>query len=58
MDSSTLFWIVAAPGFTEAAHERNVEAGLLIADRQVARALRSQFETLVERGALRRVPGL
>jgi len=50
--------LVTSANFTEAAHERNVEAGLLIADRQVARALRAQFETLVECGALRRVPGL
>lgn len=50
--------LVSSANFTEAAHERNIEAGLLLNDRQVAKALRAQFETLVERGALRRVPGL
>ncbi len=50
--------LVSSANFTEAAHERNIEAGLLIADRQVATALRTQYETLAERGVLRPVPGL
>lgn len=50
--------LVTSANFTEAAHERNIEAGVLVDDRQVAATLRAQFETLVERGALRRVPGL
>ncbi len=49
---------LTSANFTEAAQLRNIEAGLLVDDRQVARSLRAQFETLVERGALRRVPGL
>jgi len=50
--------LISSANFTEAAHQRNIEAGLLIADGQVAAALRSQFETLLERNLLRRVPGL
>ncbi len=50
--------LISSANFTEAAHQRNIEAGLLITDRRVAAALRAQFETLVERGRLRRVPGL
>lgn len=46
---------VTSANFTEAAHERNIEAGVLVADAGVARALVRQFETLVEGMALRRI---
>lgn len=45
---------VTSANLTEAAQERNIEAGLLIADAVVARALRMQFETLAEGGVLKR----
>ena len=44
--------------FTEAAHERNIEAGTVITDAMLARALKAQFDTLVDHGALKRVAGL
>lgn len=44
---------VTSANLTEAAQERNIEAGLLVTDAIVARALRMQFETLAERGALK-----
>lgn len=49
---------VTSANFTEAAQERNIEAGVLIDDERFARALRAQFETLVIAGELKRVPGL
>jgi phosphatidylserine/phosphatidylglycerophosphate/cardiolipin synthase-like enzyme len=56
VDEERLF--VTSANFTEAAHERNIEAGVLIADPVAAKAMRSQFEALVDRKILRRVPGL
>ncbi len=50
--------LITSANFTEAAQERNIEAGVMIADASLARALKAQFDTLVDRGALRRVPGL
>jgi phosphatidylserine/phosphatidylglycerophosphate/cardiolipin synthase-like enzyme len=50
--------LVTSANFTEAAQERNIEAGTLVHDAAFARALRAQFEALVDAGALRRVPGL
>ncbi len=50
--------LISSANFTEAAQARNIEAGVLIADASIARALKAQFDTLVERGALKRVPGL
>jgi phosphatidylserine/phosphatidylglycerophosphate/cardiolipin synthase-like enzyme len=44
--------------FTEAANERNIEAGVLVSDRVLAKALRSQFERLVAQKILQRVPSL
>lgn len=49
---------ITSANFTEAAHKRNIEAGTVIADSIIARALRVQFDSLVEQAALRRVPGL
>jgi phosphatidylserine/phosphatidylglycerophosphate/cardiolipin synthase-like enzyme len=50
--------LITSANFTEAAHARNLEAGILIADATVARALQGQFNVLVERGLLRRVGGI
>ncbi len=50
--------LITSANFTEAAQERNVEAGVMIADASLARALKAQFDTLVDRGALKRIPGL
>ena len=50
--------LISSANFTEAAHERNIEAGVLLTDGLVARTLRSQFESLVARDLLRRIPGL
>lgn len=50
--------LMTSANFTEAAHERNIEAGAVITDTILARALRAQFDTLVDHGVLRRVPGL
>lgn len=50
--------LVTSANLSEAAHERNIEAGLVIRDPHVARALRLQFEALVERGILLPVLGV
>lgn len=50
--------LITSANFTEAAHQRNIEAGVLIANQVAARAIRSQFEMLVTRKILQRVPGL
>ena len=50
--------LVTSANFTEAAHERNIEAGTVITDTIIARALKAQFDTLVDHGALKRVPGM
>jgi phosphatidylserine/phosphatidylglycerophosphate/cardiolipin synthase-like enzyme len=50
--------LITSANFTEAAHERNIEAGTVITDAVLARALRAQFDTLVDHGVLKRVPGL
>jgi hypothetical protein len=49
---------ITSANFTEAAHQRNIEAGVLLSDRVTARAIRSQFEMLVTQKILQRVPGL
>lgn len=49
---------ITSANFTEAAQERNLEAGILLTNPQLAVQLRSQFETLVVRNILRRVPGV
>lgn len=51
-------FLVTSANFTEAANERNIEAGVLVTDRVLAKALRSQFERLVAQDVLRRVPGI
>ena len=50
--------LVTSANLSEAAHERNIEAGLAIEDTHVAKALRLQFDALVERRILLPVPGL
>jgi phosphatidylserine/phosphatidylglycerophosphate/cardiolipin synthase-like enzyme len=49
---------VSSANFTEAAQQRNIEAGVLIDDRAFACALRDQFESLVSAGILRAAAGL
>lgn len=50
--------LVTSANFTEAAQARNIEAGILMSDRTLAKAIRSQFEMLVTVGAIARVPGI
>jgi len=47
--------LVTSANFTEAAHERNVEAGILIVDEAIAHSIISQFNSLTERNILQRV---
>jgi phosphatidylserine/phosphatidylglycerophosphate/cardiolipin synthase-like enzyme len=46
---------VTSANFTEAAHERNIEAGLLLDNATIAQALTRQFETLVHAEILKRL---
>ncbi|MGC1307930.1 MAG: DISARM system phospholipase D-like protein DrmC [Phormidesmis sp.] len=50
--------LITSANFTEAAHQRNIEAGILLSDAIAAKAIRTQFESLVKRGFLHRLPGL
>lgn len=50
--------LVTSANFTEAAHERNIEAGVLLNDPVTAIALQMQFESLVTRNILCRIPGI
>jgi phosphatidylserine/phosphatidylglycerophosphate/cardiolipin synthase-like enzyme len=56
VDDAQVF--VTSANFTEAAQERNIEAGVLLRDTAFARALVTQFEGLVAGGHLKSVPGL
>ncbi|HEY3999701.1 MAG TPA: DISARM system phospholipase D-like protein DrmC [Candidatus Xenobia bacterium] len=49
--------LVTSANFTEAAHARNLEAGLLLSDTRIATALCTQFTALVEGRELKRLPG-
>lgn len=49
---------ITSANFTEAAHRRNIEVGLLLVNQATAKALRSQFEVLVTQKILKRVAGL
>jgi phosphatidylserine/phosphatidylglycerophosphate/cardiolipin synthase-like enzyme len=49
--------LITSANFTEWAHERNVEAGVLIRNTAFAVQLRQQFESLIERKLVRRLPG-
>ncbi|MFM7470305.1 MAG: DISARM system phospholipase D-like protein DrmC [Nodosilinea sp.] len=46
---------ITSANFTEAAHQRNIEAGVLIANPVAAKAIRSQFEMLVSQGLLKKI---
>ncbi len=50
--------LVTSANFTEAAQDRNIEAGLLLDDPHLARTLRAQFDSLIDAGGLKplRVP--
>jgi hypothetical protein len=50
--------LITSANFTEAAHERNIEAGVLFTDSVAARAICTQFETLVSRQILQRISGI
>ena len=50
--------LVTSANFTEWAHQRNVEAGVLVRDRQLLAQLRGQFDGLVRTQQVKRVPGL
>lgn len=47
---------ITSANFTEAAHDRNIEAGVLVQDAVFARSLVSQFEILVSHGVLHGIP--
>jgi len=47
---------VTSANLTEAAHGRNIEAGVLLDDPAFARSLRRQLESLIDRGHVRRLP--
>jgi phosphatidylserine/phosphatidylglycerophosphate/cardiolipin synthase-like enzyme len=48
---------VTSANFTQAAHKRNIEAGVLLRDAHLAQQLQAQFEGLIERAWLARLPG-
>lgn len=48
--------LVTSANFTEAAQQRNIEAGILLDDATVARALTAQFENLVAARIMKPVP--
>jgi hypothetical protein len=50
--------LVTSANLTEAAQERNIEAGVVVEDTSLAKALLAQFDTLVDHGDLKKVPGL
>jgi phosphatidylserine/phosphatidylglycerophosphate/cardiolipin synthase-like enzyme len=49
---------VSSANFTESGQARNIEVGVLVEDRNLARSIHDQFESLVTQGLLRGVPGL
>ncbi len=53
-----LHLFVTSANFTEAAHERNIEAGVLITNEIAAKSMRSQLEQLVRKGILKQLMGL
>ena len=50
--------LITSANFTEAAHERNIETGVLFTDPAIAQAVRQQFETLLTHNIFMPVPGL
>jgi phosphatidylserine/phosphatidylglycerophosphate/cardiolipin synthase-like enzyme len=49
---------VTSANFTDWAQHRNVEAGVLVRDRQLVAQVRGQFVGLVRTQQVRRIPGL
>jgi phosphatidylserine/phosphatidylglycerophosphate/cardiolipin synthase-like enzyme len=49
--------LITSANFTDWAHHRNVEAGVLIRNREFVRQLRQQFESLIDARLVRRLPG-
>jgi phosphatidylserine/phosphatidylglycerophosphate/cardiolipin synthase-like enzyme len=45
--------LLTSANFTEAAHERNIEAGVVIDDTKLAERVERQFDRFVEAGTLR-----
>jgi len=55
VDGVTAF--ITSANFTESAHERNIELGVLFRDNpRVARSIRSKFESLIQNGFLKSLP--
>ena len=48
--------LITSANFTEAAQERNIEAGILVHEAAVVRALKQQFESLLDHGWFRSLP--
>lgn len=48
--------LLTSANFTEAAQERNIEAGVLVDDPRLAARVTRQLDELVHRRALRRLP--
>lgn len=56
VDEATAF--ITSANFTEAAHERNIELGVLFRENvKVARSIRMKFESLIQNGLLLPLPG-
>lgn len=51
-------FLVTSANFTEAAHLRNIEMGVAMTDKTIAKAIRSQFEMLLAQDILQRIPSL
>jgi phosphatidylserine/phosphatidylglycerophosphate/cardiolipin synthase-like enzyme len=55
VDGVTAF--ITSANFTESAHERNIELGVLFRENpKVAQSIRSKFESLIQNGFLKRLP--
>jgi phosphatidylserine/phosphatidylglycerophosphate/cardiolipin synthase-like enzyme len=55
VDGVTAF--ITSANFTESAHERNIELGVLFRDNpRVAESIRSKFESLIQNGFLKPLP--
>jgi hypothetical protein len=48
--------LVTSANFTEAAHQRNIEAGILVESAAFTTAPRHQVEALIEQRIVRRLP--
>ena len=55
VDGMTAF--ITSANFTESAHERNIELGVLFRDNpRVAESIRSKFQSLIQNGFLKPLP--